>query len=150
MKSKVIRALAICVFRNGDKILVGAGFDSVKQQTFYRPLGGSIEFGETSADTITRELKEELDAQVCDLKFLGTLENIFTFEGERGHEIVLVYDGKFVDASLYARKELKGFEKDDAHSPHFRAVWKTLSEFDPIHAPVYPNGLVELLSNHQS
>jgi hypothetical protein len=28
------------------------------------------------------------------------LENIFTFNGQPGHEIVLVYDGRFVEERL--------------------------------------------------
>jgi len=40
-----IRPLAIYLFRDGDRILVGEGNDPVKRETFYRPLGGGIEFG---------------------------------------------------------------------------------------------------------
>ena len=31
---------------------------------------------------------------------IGTLENIFTFNGGAGHEIVQVYDASFVDISF--------------------------------------------------
>jgi len=93
MKKNKIRPLAICVFCNHNRILVAEGYDPVKKQTFYRPLGGGIEFGESSEHTIHRELMEEIGAEVSDLKYLGTLENIFVFNGEPGHEIVMVYDG---------------------------------------------------------
>ena len=73
MKKDAIRAIAICVFRHGDKILAAEGFDSIKQQTFYRPLGGTIEFGEHSSETVRRELLEELGAEVTNLRYLGTL-----------------------------------------------------------------------------
>ncbi len=146
MKEGIIRPLAICVFRNNDRILVAEGYDPVKQQTFYRPLGGSIEFGERAAGTIARELMEEIGAAVCDLRYLGTLENIFTYAGKRGHEIVLVFDGRFVGAAIYARGEFFGIEKDDEHELRFKAVWKSLDEFHPERAPVYPDGLVELLA----
>ncbi|HEX5141250.1 MAG TPA: hypothetical protein VFX19_09915, partial [Dehalococcoidia bacterium] len=47
-----IRPIAIVVFRRPDgAILVAPGFDTVKQQHFYRPLGGEIEFGELAEDT---------------------------------------------------------------------------------------------------
>jgi 8-oxo-dGTP pyrophosphatase MutT (NUDIX family) len=59
-----IRPLAICVFRNEDRILVNEGYDPVKQEAFYRPLGGGIEFGESSMDTVCRELMEELNVDV--------------------------------------------------------------------------------------
>jgi hypothetical protein len=42
-----IRPVALCVFRNNDGILVFEGYDDVKGETFYRPPGGGIEFGES-------------------------------------------------------------------------------------------------------
>ena len=54
----MIRPLAICLFSRGDQILVAEGFDPVKDETFYRPLGGAIEFGERAVQTLARELSE--------------------------------------------------------------------------------------------
>lgn len=139
-----IRPLAICVFTQGDRILVAEGYDPVKRETFYRPLGGAIEFGERGSDTLTRELREELGAEVIDLRYLGTLENIFVFNGRPGHEIVLVYDGAFTDRALYQRRELKGREHDGST---FRAMWKARDEFRPGTAPVYPDGLLALIKD---
>jgi 8-oxo-dGTP pyrophosphatase MutT (NUDIX family) len=141
MKKNHVRAIAICVFRNGDRILVAEGFDEVKNQKFYRPLGGTIEFGEYSAETVRRELLEEIQAEVFDLRYLGTLENIFTFNGEHGHEIVLVYDGKFIDRALYERERLRG----DELGMTFEAIWIDLREIGPGFTPLYPTGLAELL-----
>jgi 8-oxo-dGTP pyrophosphatase MutT (NUDIX family) len=45
-------------------VLVEA-FDPVKGETFYRPLGGGVEFGETSA-AAAREIREEVSADVTD------------------------------------------------------------------------------------
>ena len=141
-----MRGLAICVFRDGDRILVGEGRDEIKGETFYRPLGGSIEFGERSVDTVVRELREEIGAEISDLKYLGSLENIYTYQGERGHEIVMVYDGKLVDSSLYAREEIQGFEAE-MNNLAFKVVWKSLKEFQaPNAAPLYPDGLLEFLT----
>jgi NADH pyrophosphatase NudC (nudix superfamily) len=64
VKKKRIRPLAICVFRKDGRILVAEGYDPVKDHTFYRPLGGAIEFGETSRQTVSRELMEEIGAEV--------------------------------------------------------------------------------------
>jgi ADP-ribose pyrophosphatase YjhB (NUDIX family) len=144
MRRDAIRAIAICVFRKGDRILVAEGFDSIKQQTFYRPLGGTIEFGERSDETIRRELLEEIKAEVTGLRLLGVLENIFVYEAEKGHEIVLVYDGQFADRSLYKKTMIPG---DEFGSP-FRAIWVELNELGPGKPPLYPVGLVELLLNN--
>lgn len=140
-----IRPLAICVFRHRDRILVAEGYDPVKQQTFYRPLGGGIEFGERSEETICREVMEELGVEVApgSLKYLGAVENIFTFNGTPGHEIVLVYDGLLKDSELYDRAVIIGQEVDMGES--FTALWKRLDEFGVGKSILYPTGLRELL-----
>ncbi|HEY0069357.1 MAG TPA: NUDIX domain-containing protein, partial [Chloroflexia bacterium] len=103
----------------------------------------TIEFSERSIDTVVREIREELGAEVKpeSLRFLGTLENIFVYNGLPGHEIVLVYDGELADVTLYEQGELSAQEDDGVP---FRALWKPLAEFGP-GAPLYPNGLKELL-----
>ncbi len=141
MKKPRIRPLALCVFQHDGRILVSENFDPTKRETFYRPLGGGIEFGERGIDAAAREIHEELAAAVRDIAYLGTLENIFTFNGKPGHEIVLIYDGSFVDSSLYGRESLTGREGSHA----FKAVWKRLSDFVPGHPPLYPDGLIDLL-----
>ncbi len=77
MKPNIIRPIAICVLQHNGRILAAEGYDPKKQQTFYRPLGGAIEFGEYGVDTIARELMEELGAAVVELRYLGVAENIF-------------------------------------------------------------------------
>jgi 8-oxo-dGTP pyrophosphatase MutT (NUDIX family) len=146
MKKNRVRAIAICVFRNADRILVAEGFDEHKNQKFYRPLGGTIEFGEFSAETVRRELMEEIQAEVSDLRYLGTLENIFTFNGENGHEIVFIYDGRFTNAALYAQDLVHGDELGTA----FEAIWVDLHKIGPHSPPLYPTGLAELLNKTKS
>lgn len=143
MKKNKVRPLAICVFRRDDRILVAEGYDPVKRQTFYRPLGGAIEFGERSEDTVRRELMEEIGAEVGEVWYLGTLENIFVFNGEHGHEIVMVYDGVLTDSGLYEQAEVEGNEAEVGES--FKAVWKSLDEFGEGRSILYPTGLLELL-----
>ena len=98
-----IRVVSLCVFRNGSRILVGRAFDDVKQQHFFRPLGGSVEFGETTAEALRREMREELRTEIVDLVQLGVLENIFTYRGEPGHELVIVFDAGFCPARSILR-----------------------------------------------
>ncbi|HET6596513.1 MAG TPA: NUDIX domain-containing protein [Anaerolineales bacterium] len=139
-----IRPLAICVFRYGDRILVAEGYDSIKHEYFYRPLGGGIEFGENSAETISREIREEINAEIDSgsLKYLGSLENIFSFNGNKGHEIVMIYDGVLRESSLYEQQVIAGKE---ANGEDIRAVWKNINEFGAGKAILYPAGLLEIL-----
>ena len=142
MKNK-IRPIAICVFRHKDRILVAEGYDPVKKQTFYRPLGGGIEFGERSDHTVRRELLEEINAEVGELWYLGALENIFVFNGAPGHEIVLVYDGLLKNSGLYDLELITGEETEIGKS--FQVVWKSLDEFGTEKSILYPTGLLEML-----
>jgi 8-oxo-dGTP pyrophosphatase MutT (NUDIX family) len=141
MSSMSIRVLAICVFRREGRILVTEAHDPVKQQSFCRPLGGGIEFGETSAQAVAREVREEINAEVTNLRLVGTLENIFTYLGSPGHEIVQVYDGEFVEESLYGLTSIRGAESD---GQEFQAVWRELQAFSA-ELPLVPQGLLQLL-----
>lgn len=138
-----IRPLAICLFTHDDKILVAEEFDPTKQEKFFRPIGGGIEFGEYAAETIVRETMEELGAAVRDVRYLFTIENLFVFDGEPGHEIVLVHDGAFVDESLYAREVIAGQETTGGA---FQAFWKSRRELQDDARPLYPSRLLERLS----
>ena len=141
MRAEKIRPIAICVCRSGNRILVAEGHDSKKGQTFYRPLGGTIEFGERGEETVQREFREEINADLTEVRYVGMLESIYTYEGQRGHEVVLVYDGCLSDVSLYEKEIIQG---DELGQP-FKAAWKRLDEFGPGKPPVYPDGLLELL-----
>src|SRR5579859_468622 len=143
MKVGFVRPIALCVFRDDDnRILVLEGYDPTHELTFYRPLGGGIEFGERSQDAAAREIREELGLDVLDLEFLGTLESVFTFDGLPGHEIALVYEGAFLDQSAYHQPNLLGAEDDGTP---ITAVWKPLDDFRSDTAILYPAGLLELL-----
>ena len=138
-----IRPLAICLFSHDDKILVSEEHDPAKGETFYRPLGGGIEFGEHSSETVHRELLEEIGAHAKNLVYLGTIENIFTFNGTPGHEIVQVYDGALVESGLYKQAVISGHEADVGLP--MKVVWKSLDEFSPGKSILYSDGLLELI-----
>ena len=147
MTSPFIRPKAVCVVRRGAEILVSAARDAVKGETFYCPLGGGIEFGELAASAVRREMMEELGAEVVDVRLLSVLENVFTCEGRPGHEIVFVFLGRFADATLYERDELRWTESDGTD---WVAVWLPLEHFAPGGPPLYPSGLHELLRDDET
>lgn len=145
-KKRRIRPLALCVFRRGDLIFVSQGYDSRKDQIFFRPIGGKIEFGERGADAVLREAREEIGAEIADLNYLGTLENIFTYEGAPHHEIVMIYDGRFVDPAMNQDDiTVQGIDDGDIL---FEAAWMRLDAFRSADSPpLYPSGLLELLDS---
>jgi ADP-ribose pyrophosphatase YjhB (NUDIX family) len=142
MAGAVIRPVALCVIRRGSEILVFEGHDTVKGETFHRPLGGGVEFGETGAEAVARELREELGAVLVGLRHLGTLENIFTYEGRAGHEIAFIYEADFADLGFYDRERLPVVE--DGHDV-VEAVWKPVAAFLDGSLILYPTGILDLL-----
>ena len=117
------------------------GRDDVKKETFYRPLGGTIEFGERAIDAVRRELAEEIEATVTDAELLGILENTFTYQGRPGHEIDFVFEVTVSDLTRLRDGTVTGYEADG--SP-IRCVWKPLAGFRD-GARLYPAGLLTLL-----
>ncbi|CDN10584.1 MutT/nudix family protein [Richelia intracellularis] len=78
----------------------------MKQTDYYRAMGGGVEFGETSLVALQREFQEEIQAQLTNIKYLGCLENIFTYNGQPGHEIIQLYECDFVDPKFYQLEQL--------------------------------------------
>ncbi len=62
MKTPINWVKALCIVKNGNKLLVSRDFDSVKKDYYFRPLGGSVDFRERSDVTVKREFIEELKA----------------------------------------------------------------------------------------
>lgn len=109
-----------------------------ENQWFYRPLGGGVEFGETSEEAVKRELQEEIGAELTNLRFCGSLENIFTHEGAKGHEIVLVWQADLADKTLYAQEKIVG----DENGMEITAVWLPLSQRQQV--TIYPPNILDL------
>ena len=101
-----IRVLALGLIKKGDRVFISQGYDPVKQKTFYRAMGGGVDFGETSLEALEREFQEEIQAKLTNISYLGCLENLFTFNGKQGHELLQVYQCDFVDAKFYELESL--------------------------------------------
>ena len=135
------RPIALAVIRDRERLLVFEVADPVRGITGYRPLGGSIEFGERGHDTVARELREEIGAELLDIRYLGTVENIFEYLGRPGHEIVSLYEARLAEPSFYEREEIEGAEED---GQPLHCMWKPIADFER-GVPLYPDGLLDLL-----
>ncbi len=129
-----IRPLAVAVIRKENKILAFKGYDDVKNETFYRLIGGGIEFGEKGSETVKREFMEEFGIEPINIRYLTTVENIFTFNGHQGHEIVLVYEADLPE-HLKNQNQFIGVEDK------LKGKYAEFVEIDRRHK-IYPEGVV--------
>ncbi|OQX86735.1 hypothetical protein B6D60_05575 [candidate division KSB1 bacterium 4484_87] len=137
-----IRPIALGIFRKDDEILVFRGYDFHTNEDFYRLLGGGIEFGETGSEALKREIKEEMEADIHNIEYLATIENIFSLNNQPGHEIVLVYHAEFSDQKIYQRKQFQIVEDD---LEPYDACWKNLRDFETGDAILYPEGILQII-----
>ncbi len=131
-----IRPLAIALIKNDKhQFLLHEARDSVKNETFYSPLGGGIEFGEKGQDALVREFREEISQELKSIEYIHTFENIYTYEGKPGHQIILLYEANFVSEL----KESYPIHEDGKLIG--KAVWRSREEIQKQNAKIYPNGI---------
>lgn len=135
-----MRVAALALIRRADELLVERGYDSDRGEAFYRLLGGTVEEGELGAQTVRRELREELGIEVDVGRRLATIENIFTWEDKDWHEILLVFECSLGGATL-PDGEWRVPEGDVVHE----VCWKRPADFAPGGERLYPEELLELI-----
>ncbi len=140
-KQGEIRVLALGIIRQSDRVFISEGYDPVKQQTFYRAMGGGVDFGETSREALQREFQEEIQAELTNIKYLGCMENLFTFNGKPGHEILFIYECDFVEPKFYQLEELTFAEGERKK----RALWVNIDRFKSGELKLVPEQFFEYL-----
>ena len=138
-KFKEIRPIVLGILERDKKILVSKGYDEVKKETFYRCLGGGIEFLETSKDALKREFREELNIDIKVGNFLGISENIFTYNGKNAHELILFYDVQIEDKDY---REKYHIIDDNSETD---AVWIDIDKFKNKELKLYPDEMFKYL-----
>ncbi|MGE8206774.1 NUDIX hydrolase [Heyndrickxia sp. NPDC080065] len=108
---------------------------------YYRPIGGTIEFGEKSDETLAREFKEELGVEIVINRYISCLENIFKIDENVGHEITQIYAVNFKNENLYEKEFFTVSEGDKVTY----AKWVPIEELITGQKVFYPNGLTDLI-----
>lgn len=125
MQKGTVRVIVLGLIRSGDRIFVSECCDPVKQETFYRALGGGVEFGEHSIDALQREFQEEIKAELTNIKYLACLENFFIFNGQAGHELIQLYQCEFVEPKFYQLESVAFADGEWV----FTALWMPIERF---------------------
>ena len=97
------------IIHNG-KILV---HKNINKDHYCLP-GGRIEIGESSEQTIKREIQEELGKKIDIIGYLATIENFFEMENKKYHEIFFIHKIEFANEEdkkiNYTMNNLEGKE----------------------------------------
>lgn len=94
---------------------------------FWALPGGRVEFFETSADTVVREIHEELGWKVQVVRPIWFIENFFQIGKTNFHEISTIYLMKILDHSEFNPNiEFSGLED------HLTFKWSDISELSEI------------------
>jgi ADP-ribose pyrophosphatase YjhB (NUDIX family) len=136
-----IRPIVAAVIRNGEQILVWDDYNPTTGEVVAVPLAGGLEFGEMREQAVARELSEEIGATATEIRFLGALEDIFEWAGQKRHELWFVYDVKLAERAIYEAEEVQVVEPDGTRYP---ARWRALTDFRG-QIRLVPDGLLGLV-----
>lgn len=140
-----IRVIVIGLAWNDGRLLAAEVTTDAGIVKGVRPLGGSIEFGETREEALRREFMEELSVEIEIVGPWHALENIYTHEGQVGHEIVFAAEVVLRDPSLYQKDRISFTEDNsDQHAWH-QAGWFAPAELEALGIALYPDGLADFV-----
>ena len=93
IKDYKLNIRAACIIKHNNKVLLHKS----DNRNHYCLIGGRVELGENSENTIRREIKEELGKEIDITGYVSTIENFFEFECSKYHEYMFVYEAEFKD-----------------------------------------------------
>lgn len=125
-----------------DELLLSVGYDPETDEKFYRPVGGGVDFGEYSDIALAREFHEEMEVTVTEVRHLATLEDIFEFDGDPGHEIWFLYEALIEESWPYELDAFDAYE-EEIDEP-FRVEWVAVDDVER-RENVHPAHLLDLL-----
>ncbi len=136
-----IRTIAVALVYRGADVLVMAVNDDSGAIKGWRPLGGEIEFGESAEEAVAREFIEEIGKPIRCVKQLCVLENLYSHEGSRGHEIVFAFEAELLESeteSQIAASFVDGGVANDV-------AWRPVRQFVEGVERLFPESLVGYL-----
>ena len=125
IKDYKLNIRAACIIKHNNKVLLHKSDD----KDHYCLIGGRVEIGENSENTIRREIIEELGKEIDITRYVSTIENFFEFEGSKYHEYMFVYEAEFKeDKDKLIEDTLCNIEGKD----YLKYYWVDLKDIDNV------------------
>jgi 8-oxo-dGTP pyrophosphatase MutT (NUDIX family) len=137
-----VRPIAVGIVRRRNELLVMAVRNDDGGIKGWRPIGGTIEFGERAAEALRREFVEELGEPIGEPKLLSVIENLYSHYGAVGHEIIFVFETAFANEEAYRRG---AFVFTDG-GMSVDVSWVGIEHFQTGRAQLFPTGLLQCLA----
>lgn len=129
-----IRAAGVIIHNN--KVLLHRNINS----DHYALLGGRVEIGERSDNTVKREILEETGKEVEITGYIATIENFFEMRERKYHEILFVHKAEFKNENDKLLEEtIKNIEGKD----YLQYEWIDLDKIE--NYPVRPEIIKKML-----
>jgi hypothetical protein len=77
---------------------------------------------------------------LCNEKLLTVIENVFTYNGKLGHEIIFLYSGDLAEKEAYESHSLPILDKE-----HSFAEWISIADIIAGKVVVFPEGITKYL-----
>lgn len=133
---------AVAIIRRDGHVLI----HKATHETFWSLPGGRVEFGETAAETLEREIAEELGctSRISELQYL--VENFFDYNDAAYHEIGWYYEAALADAFPFVTDDICHRHKEGAYDLEFRWVRCDAETFGiyPLMPPILAAQLADL------
>ncbi|MDE1992042.1 MAG: NUDIX hydrolase [Rhizobiaceae bacterium] len=106
-------------------------------EPFWTFPGGRAEIGETSAETLEREMMEELGVEITVRRLLWTVENFFHYEARDWHEFGLYYLMEIPESFPFLPDEIVHRIDDGDNTLEFKWVLATRQALTELDIPPY-------------
>ena len=133
-----VRAAGIIIHNN--KVLLHRNIN----ENHYALIGGRVEIGENSADTVKREIKEELGKDIKITGYISTIENFFEIKDEKYHEIMFVHKIEFTNEE---DKKIEYTMKNVEGKDYLQYEWIELDRIDEY--PLLPRAVKDVLKENK-
>lgn len=133
-----IRNLAVRLPVRDGHVLVQEFGGAEGEAPFVRAIGGGIEFGERAVEALRSEYLEELGVAVTGETLITVTENIFSFLGKAGHEIVHIFAVESAELEAWPLDTRVKVIDDDSI-----VAWHRVHTLGGDGLPLYPEGALD-------